>query len=233
MRKASFIKGSEMPTQQALPLNYHVDYRREHFYVSPSNETAFAWIDRWPQWEGQHRLALYGDTGCGKTHLAHIWEQRTHALWLTSAMIDSTTPDVIAQQAPAFVLDLPAVDETWLFHFYNLCQERQAFWLACHRVAPSQWPTQLPDLRSRLATLLAIEVKRPDESALKELLLKLFRERGVIITDAIAQYLLNRADRSFVHLKSLVEAIDAYALKQKRSISVPLIRAYLEEQVGE
>jgi len=222
-----------MPTQQALPLNYHVDYRREHFYVSPSNETAFTWIERWPEWEGQRRFALYGDAGCGKTHLAHIWEQQAQALWLTPEIIEDTTPDAVAEQAMAFVLDLPAIDDMWLFHFYNLCQERQAFWLICHRLPPSQWPTQIPDLRSRLATIPAIQVKHPDESALKELLLKLFRERGVIITEAIAHYLLNRADRSFVNLKTLVESIDTFALKQRRSISVPLIRKYLEESAEE
>ena len=60
---------------QRYPLTWGTRRRtaREDFLPAPSNAAALAWIERWPDWPGP-ALALYGPAGCGKTHLASIWQ---------------------------------------------------------------------------------------------------------------------------------------------------------------
>ena len=94
-------------------------------------------------------------------------------------------PHEAVKDAIAFVLD-DAADtlekEDWLFHFYNLVKEKDAFCLFCSAQAPTQWGVQLPDLRSRLSTLLSVSVTPPDEDALRAVLFKLFTEKGMTLS---------------------------------------------------
>ena len=55
------------------------------FRHAASNADAWAWLGRTQEWP-DHRLALWGEAGCGKTHLLHIWARRTGALrWASRA----------------------------------------------------------------------------------------------------------------------------------------------------
>jgi chromosomal replication initiation ATPase DnaA len=212
-----------MGAQLALDLRYPADYGIENFLVTPVNQEAYAWITRWPHWSHQF-LALYGPPGCGKTHMAHLWSAT--ALWLDTAHY-SQSPHATSQMAPMFVLDNPQCDDTWLFHFYNLCQEEGRYVLICHLHAPHHWAVTLPDLQSRLSTIPAIGMGEPDSELMTQLIHKLFRERGVAIHDVLAAYLLNRVERSVTVLKTLVYDIDAYALSLNRPISLKVIRDFL------
>lgn len=216
-----------MALQIPLPLIYSSDYKREHFHVFQGNQLALNWIDWWPDWP-QPRLVIFGDEGCGKTHLAHLWSEKSKAIWLDASIMEAQSPDTVASAAPAFILDTPVFDEVWLFHFYNICHDKP--WLICNRLPPSQWTFHLKDLESRLLTIPAIALKSPDDTALKELLRKLFRDRGILIPDTIVAYLLNRIDRSFVQLKALVRDVDLFALTHKRRITLSLIRDYLSSE---
>ena len=52
------------------------------FRAAPSNAEAWAWLARTADWPGR-RLALWGEAGRGKTHLLHIWAERTGAALLS------------------------------------------------------------------------------------------------------------------------------------------------------
>ena len=68
---------SEAPAamrQLALPFAHRPRFARADFVAAASNAEALAWLDRgrdarWPD----HRLALWGEAGCGKTHLLQLW----------------------------------------------------------------------------------------------------------------------------------------------------------------
>ena len=64
--------------QQALDLPVEPRYGRADFLVSDSNRAAFDWVERWPNWPTP-ALVLHGPPGSGKTHLAHLWCERSSA----------------------------------------------------------------------------------------------------------------------------------------------------------
>jgi len=66
------------PTQLPLALCFPPAMSREDFVVSPANSEALDFIESWPNWTVA-TAALYGPPGCGKTHLASIWQTMTGA----------------------------------------------------------------------------------------------------------------------------------------------------------
>src|SRR5262245_60928395 len=64
------------PTGQLpLPFSARPRYLAPDFRQSPSNADAVTWLGRTSDWPNR-RLALWGEAGCGKTHLLHIWSAR-------------------------------------------------------------------------------------------------------------------------------------------------------------
>src|SRR6266403_937043 len=68
-----------MTSQFVLEFAHRPAFGAEDFLVAPSNEAAIALLDRWPDWSASAVL-LHGPRGCGKTHLAHVWQARSGAL---------------------------------------------------------------------------------------------------------------------------------------------------------
>lgn len=219
-----------MPKFQQLVLNLPiVPILTEHTFVeTTANWEALAWINRWPDWSVRS-LALCGDSGCGKSHLAHIWQQRTQAVFITPHDISYLSPDNVVQNHTCFIVDNydQISDEKWLFHFYNLIQEKKGYLLLCGEKTPAQLEIQLPDLRSRLRTVLAISIASPDESLLDGLLTKLFQERGLETTPEINDYIIRRIERSYANVHRIIREIDTYAFATHRSLTMPLVRRVL------
>jgi DnaA regulatory inactivator Hda len=214
--------------QLALHLPLKPSYAESDFIESPCNEEALQWIRRWPDWPVK-MMAVYGIPGCGKTHLAHIWQEKSMARFLTAQDVAQITPLEAVQNATSFVLDNADTfeDEDWLFHFYNLAKEKDAYCLLCCQQAPTQWAITLPDLQSRLATILSIPVTLPDEDALRAVLFKLFTEKGMMLSQEIADYILRRVERSFEAIHTLVDAIDRYTLSTHRTLTLAVAREVL------
>ena len=226
--------------QLLLDLPIKPNYSEIDYVESLCNWEAAQWIRRWPDWP-MKMIAIYGEPGCGKTHLAHIWQEKTKARFLTSSDILTLTPYAASGGASAIVLDDAdslfkqkgqqdaSSIESWMFHFYNLVKEKGIDLLLCSLQPPTQWGIALPDLRSRFATILSVAVNPPDEEALKAILFKLCSERGMILSADVGEYILRRAERSFDHIRSLVATLDRHALSQHRQLTLGLVREVLSK----
>ena len=64
--------------QPSLPLSAEPSFVAVDFRAAPSNAAATAWLNRTADWPDR-RLLLWGEPGCGKTHLLNIWATRTGA----------------------------------------------------------------------------------------------------------------------------------------------------------
>jgi len=213
--------------QLSLGLALPVSWAREDFLVAPGNETALAWLDRWPDWSNG-ALVLHGPAGCGKTHLGQIWAARSAATLITPAALRVDRVDALAQGN--LVLDDAALglDEAALFHLINLMRERGHSLLLLSQQAPAAWGVALPDLASRLKAMPAVGIAEPDDALLSAVLVKLFADRQLIVGQGVIAYLLPRIERSFHAARHWVAQLDAAALAEQRAVTVALVRKLLE-----
>ncbi|MGQ0676138.1 MAG: HdaA/DnaA family protein [Rhodospirillales bacterium] len=221
--------------QLVLALDLRPSLAAEDFIVTPANQAAVSWIERYPRWPAP-LLALSGPAGSGKSHLAQVWRARTHAAALDPGALDPATLPRALGDAPAVLLDFaaadlslgPAFDERALLHLYNLLAERGGHALVLAREPPSRWRLTLADLRSRLLAAPTAAIGPPDDALLAAVLGKLFADRQLRAEPGVIDYLARNMERSLEAAGRVVAEVDREALAQRRGLSVALARAVLE-----
>ncbi|MEN5081741.1 hypothetical protein ABE438_04590 [Bosea sp. TWI1241] len=217
------------PRQLAFDLPVESRHGVEDFLVGPSNEQAYALVERWPAWPDAW-LRLVGPEGAGKTHLAAIWATRSYA-WTVPAR------EIGAAQVPHLVsggalvvedCDTGTLDEPALFHLLNAMKARGGHVLLTARTPPDRWGLTVPDLLSRLRLAPGAEIATPDDALLRALLVKLFVDRQLIVDTGTIEALALRMERSFAAARDLVDALDRLSLERGRRVT----RAMAAEVVG-
>ena len=221
--------------QLVFDLGHRAALGRDDFLVAENNAEAVAWIDRWPDWPSA-ALVIHGPRGCGKTHLAHVFESASGAVVAHLPTIDPIGPAAPARAARAVIVedaddwnggDVAGREET-LLHLYNVLAETGRHLLLTARKPPARWRIGLADLRSRLIAAPAVAVTPPAEALIAAVLVKMFADRQLRVGREVIPYLLDRIERSFAAAGEVVAAIDSAALIRRRNITVPLVREVLE-----
>lgn len=216
--------------QLILPFEQLPTYDAKDFIVSSANEEAYLWLNCWPNWP-HPCLAIYGEGGCGKTHLSSIWQTRSKARYLTAQDFNTIGLEALFESPFLFILDDAHLieKEEKLFHFYNHLMSIKGSLLFLSKSAPAHWGTALPDLSSRLNAIPAIKIHSPDENLLAQVLQKLFSDLQLKVDEAVISFLVKHMDRSFESARLWTSALNRFALTQKRSITVPVVRELLSQ----
>jgi len=224
---------TEAPKQLTLELPLEPRFGREDFLVSPSNERAYALIERWPDWPDTI-LLLEGPKGSGKSHLAAIWAAQSHG-WTVDAFEVGTdrVPHLVSNGA-LVIEDLHSAggDEPALFHLLNLARERRAYVLITTAVSVGELPIRTPDLKSRLRLAPSVSLDPPDDALLRAVLVKLFVDRQLVVDTTVVDFLALRIERSLAAAAEAVAAIDREALSRGRRITRPMAAELVGRAAG-
>ena len=208
------------PRQLVLALDHAISYAREDFLEGPSNATALALVERWPDWPNR-LIALVGPEGSGKSHLAASWAELSGArVVMAKRLGDTDLPSAFATGALVVEdIDTPELDERALFHLINLAREEGADVLFTARVSPPSLSVGIRDLQSRLRMLPVIELAAPDDALLRALIVKLAADRQLGLDEAVVNYLANRIERSFAGAYRAVARLDEEGLRRHRPVT--------------
>ena len=224
------MAGRVEPRQLAFALPHAESLTRDNFLEGPANAAGLALVERWPEWPNRVML-LVGPEGSGKSHLAAIWAEQSGARSISAhALTAAAVPAALATGA-LVVEDLNAsdFDERALFHLLNLAREDDAFVLITARMAPSAFPVELRDLRSRLRALPTVSLLPPDDALFRALIVKFCADRQLSVDESVVSYLVNRIERSYTAARQAVELLDTEALRLGRPVTRALAAELLRQ----
>lgn len=230
-----------MPTSRQIPLVLEPrrDARLEDFVPGPNG----AVVEALRVLVGDHggALFLHGAPGTGKTHLLNAACQAAREQGLTAVYLalDRLPEDAMEALQGLEAMDLVALDDLqavagdpgWeeaLFHFINRLRAAHGRLLVASERRLRALALGLPDLASRLAWGLRLELQALDDESKAEVLRRHARAHGVSLPEEVIAYLIRRSDRSLPRLLVLVDRLRERAFTDKRPITVPLARTVLD-----
>ena len=216
-----------MPEQLVFDWPRDEALRPEDFFVSDANRVAADLIqtpDAWPA----GKLVLTGPEGCGKSHLARVFQVNTDAMIMTAAdLSEGLRPNgaLVIEDMSA----LPAQREEAMFHLHNHMASAALPLLMTDRSPPARWNIALPDLASRMQATTPVAIEDPDDMLLQVLIMKLFADRQVIPPASVVQFLSTRIERSYIAVQDIVARLDHAAFVDKKPASVKMATALLDK----
>lgn len=180
-------------------------------YVAGRNAEALASLNAATQ-NGSHFIYIWGEKGCGKTHLLSACEA-----YGIRVVDDVHLHDNDAQIA--------------LFNTYNQLKENGEILIAAGLHAPNQMNLR-DDLATRLAWGLVYQL-HPLNDAEKALALKNHaKERGIKLPDEVIDYCLRYLRRDLPTLMATLDALDEWSLTAHKPVTVPMLKKLLQLDLG-
>jgi chromosomal replication initiation ATPase DnaA len=220
---------TDEPRQLPLDLPIETRLEAEDFVISSSNEIAYQWIEKWPDWSDRV-LLLTGPEAAGKSHLAAVWAAKSRA-WVENAA------DIKLDRVPHLVssgalviedCDRSVLDEHAMFHLINAARERGTYLLLTARTGPNEWGLKTQDLISRLRLAPEVKIEGPDDALLNAVLFKLFIDRQLVIDTTIISFIQSRIERSIAAARDFVERLDREGLARGKPITRALAAQLLK-----
>lgn len=192
-------------------------------FVPGRNVELLALLRQALQGAGERSLYLWGEAGCGKSHLLQAVTVAAGELGMAATYAAGCVPsaaDVVAVD-DAELLDAAAQIE--LFALYNRMREGGGLLLVSGKSAPMQMALR-DDLRTRLGWGLVYQVHGLSEEEKAQALQQHARARGFDLPADVIQYLLRHGRRDLPALLATLVALDERCLRLKRMPTVPLLK---------
>jgi chromosomal replication initiation ATPase DnaA len=212
--------------QFPLPFDEKPHYAQEDFCAAPCNALARSWLDKPDAWTNG-RMVLWGEPGCGKSFLLHLWARSAGAVIVQGRHVRGVAAPPEAAIAVDDADQVP--EETALLHLLNAAGEAGKPVLLTAQAPPARQQQKLPDLASRLRASLTVEISPPDDAMLSALLFRLAASRQLILNAQVSQFLLTQLPRTPAALREAVARLDRAALASGGKITRGLAGQVLGE----
>jgi DnaA family protein len=176
---------------------------------------------------GERCIYLWGEAGCGKSHLLRATIGQASLSGLAATYVRGSIPEAAQVVAVDDADTLESEAQISLFTLYNRMRESGGFLLVSGQAAPAHLQLR-EDLRTRLGWGLVYQVNGLNDEEKSQALERYALGRGFILPPEVTQYLLRHGRRDLPGLLSVVEAMDRYCLRQKRAASVPLLKEVMQ-----
>ena len=243
-----------MPGSRQSILNFPAwpEYDFSNFVVSPGSQFAISLAREICSGTevAYQTLFLTGSQGLGKTHLLisignHIAQNLPgkNVLYVHCPdfirLIEADTAETAQNRlAPFQNLDFFLMDDVdriaghpasqeKLYLIYNSIMERGGKIIFTGRTSPDDLPDTEDYLKSRFQWGMTAEIQTMDDATSARLFEKLGRDVGVDIPEKTIAFLLNRIPRDFPSIKDAVTRINEESLKQKKKVTLPLVKTAL------
>ena len=218
-----------MTTQDQLYFEFapRCDFNADEFIVHDSNQEAYELVQSWPRWQyGIYPNIVYvrGEEGSGKTYLAHLWEQKANAIFLTKESLKDKS--YMAQESHYVIDSIEDFleDESALFGFINHMIFSKNSLLITGKQNLKTLQISLRDLSSRLGSVFTINICPPDMDALEQILLKYFSDKQIIVSSQVVKHLSRISNRSYKDIQELVVHLDGLSIASNKKISLKLVQ---------
>ncbi len=189
---------------------------------------------------GLTSIFLWGEPGCGKTHLLEAACRAAHDAGGSPAYVSFQD----AHQFPVALLEgleqagLVALDDlqcmagqsAWelaIFSLYEQLRARGGVLLTAARVNPATLGIGLPDLASRLGAGLVYQLHLPTDTDKLLALRQRSTQRGMDMPENVARYILAHSPRDMHALFELLDRIDQASLAAQRRLTIPFVRSLI------
>ena len=208
-------------------------------FVASGNREALATLTALAAGTSQETgVLLWGPPGTGKSHLLAgcAAAARTNArpvVQCASPRELPATDDLVSGTLVVVdAVDVADADaQARLFTLINRLVAVQGHWLAAASLPPARLALR-EDLRTRLALGLVLEIVPLADADKPQALAAYARERGFDLADDVIGYLLAHGRRDMRSLVAALAALDRRSLAGKRGVTVPLLREWLQGELG-
>jgi DnaA family protein len=227
--------------QLPLPLAFNPQQGFDQFHCGPNGELV-CHLRELAAGGPQPLVYLWGGPGEGKTHLLNACCRHAHQLGQRSACLplsalkggaagileDLDQLDLVCLDD----LDAIAGDEAWelgLFALFNGLRDRGHHLLVSARQPPSPLPVGLADLKTRLEWGLTLHLAPLSDEDRMQVLQLQANALGLELPAAVSRFLMAHHRRDLTALRTLLEALDRATLAAQCRLTVPFVKAYLEQ----
>ena len=210
----------EFPSRQA--------YKKEDFYVSPSNREAYDFINSWPRWI-KRIVNVFGPSGSGKSHLASILKNKTSCLQVNSNELNENIFIKYKTKEALIIENLDEkISENLLFALWNIALQDNKYLMITSKKSIVSYKFKLKDLESRVKSSLIVGINLPNDDLISVILAKNFSDKQIKVEKKHIDYIIKRIDRSYEKISQFILTLDKYSLKKGSPFTLKLIKEVLK-----
>lgn len=228
------------PSQLTLAVELNDEARFENYFAGGGNLQSVNSLSSLATSEEDNFIYLWGAAFSGKSHLlqavCHQAElENNTALYVSLKDSNILSPEifegchllsVVCIDDLHCVAGLPAWEQA-LFTLFNQLKESGTALVMSGDVSAKSLTLNLPDLQSRLQSMLIFNLTNLNDTDKKQALQHRAKQRGFDLSDAVADYIIVRAGRGFDELMKVLDTLDTTSLVQQRRLTVPLVKSTL------